>query len=161
MLPFISFNKCQYIYFYIMSSCPAACFLGNRKIYLRSSGSTLKSEVAKLAGNKPSPLWLNPFHQLGSLKKKKRTLLKFMWQLHIKNKHQNKYSWLSLSRIPRDLLKHFKISVPQHIRVERVRKIINWTTTFNKWICNLTPEVRNIYIKYIYKIMWKKGEIAP
>ena len=34
-------------------------------------------------------------------------------------------SVLSLSRIPRDLLKHFEISVPRHIRVERVRKIIN------------------------------------
>ena len=62
------------------------------------------------------------------------------------------YSRISLSRIPRDSLKHFEISVPRHIRVERVRKTINWTTTFNKWICNLTPEVRNIYIK----IMWKK-----
>ena len=73
--------------------------------------------------------------------------------------HQWKYQYysrLSLSRIPRDSLKHFEISVPRHIRVERVRKTINWTTTFNKWICNLTPEVRNIY-----KIMWKRGEIAP
>ena len=36
-----------------------------------------------------------------------------------------KYSRLSLSRIPRDSLKHFEISVPRHIRVERVRKTIN------------------------------------
>ena len=28
------------------------------------------------------------------------------------------YSRLSLSRIPRDSLKHFEISVPRHIRVE-------------------------------------------
>ena len=62
-------------------------------------------------------------------------------------KIQKKYSRLSLSRIPRDSLKHFEISTPRHIRVERVRKTINWTATFNKWICNLTPEVRNIYIK--------------
>ena len=27
-----------------------------------------------------------------------------------------------------DSLKHFEISVPRHIRVERVRKTINWTT---------------------------------
>ena len=33
-----------------------------------------------------------------------------------------RYSRLSLSRIPRDSLKHFEISVPRHIRVERVRK---------------------------------------
>ena len=32
------------------------------------------------------------------------------------------YSRLSLSRILRDSLKHFKISVPRYIRVERVRK---------------------------------------
>ena len=66
------------------------------------------------------------------------------------------YSRLSLSRIPRDSLKHFEISVPRHIRVAEVRKTINRTTTFNKWVCNLTPKVRNIY-----KIMWKRGEIAP
>ena len=75
----------------------------------------------------------------------------------MKGKHKDViYSRLSLSRIPRDTLKHFEISVPRLIRVERVRKTINWTTTFNKWICNLTPEVRNIY-----KIMWKRGKIAP
>ena len=56
-----------------------------------------------------------------------------------------------LSQIPKDSLKHFEISIPQHIRVERVSKIINWTTTFNKWICNLTPEVRNIYKKNVEK----------
>ena len=27
---------------------------------------------------------------------------------------------------------------------------------FNKWICNLTPEIRDIL-----KILWKRGEIAP
>ena len=35
------------------------------------------------------------------------------------------YSRLSLSRIPRDSLKHFEISIPRYIRVERVRKTIN------------------------------------
>ena len=45
------------------------------------------------------------------------------------------------------LVKHFEISLLRHIWVERVRKTLNRTTTFNKWICNLTPEVRNIYIK--------------
>ena len=61
--------------------------------------------------------------------------------------HRRTHNRLSLSRIPRDSLKHFEISVLRHIGVERVRKTIHWTTTFNKWICNLTPEVRNIYIK--------------
>ena len=41
------------------------------------------------------------------------------------DKDKKKYSQLSLSRIPRDSLKHFEISVPRHIRVERVRKTIN------------------------------------
>ena len=56
------------------------------------------------------------------------------------------YSRLSLSQIPRDSLKYFETSVPRHIRVERVRKTTIWTITFNKWMCNLTPEVRNIYM---------------
>ena len=38
---------------------------------------------------------------------------------------EKKYSRLSLSRIPRDSLKYFEISVPRHIRVERVQKTIN------------------------------------
>ena len=61
------------------------------------------------------------------------------------------YSRLSLSQIPRDSLKYFEISVPRHIRVERVKKTINWTITFNKWMCNLTPKVRKIYIKWCGK----------
>ena len=69
------------------------------------------------------------------------------WSSFISAINNLKYSRLPLSRIPRGSLKHFEISVLRHIRVERVRKTINWTTTFNKWICNLTPEVRNIYIK--------------
>ena len=67
-------------------------------------------------------------------------------KIHAYHKNTYKYSRLSLSRIPRDSLKHFEIYVPRHIRFERVRKTINRATTFNKWICNLTPEVRNIYI---------------
>ena len=61
---------------------------------------------------------------------------------------QNLYSRLSLSRSPRDSLEYFEISVPRHIRFAELRKTINRTTTFNKWICNLTPEV-NRYIKNI------------
>ena len=44
---------------------------------------------------------------------------------HVLSWSHFKYSRLSLSRIPRDSLKHFEISVPRHIRVERVRKTIN------------------------------------
>ena len=37
-----------------------------------------------------------------------------------------------------------------------IKENINRTTTFNKCVCNLTPEVRDIL-----KILWKRGEIAP
>ena len=66
------------------------------------------------------------------------------------------YSQLSLSQSPRDSLKHFEKAIPQHIRFAELRKTINQTTTFNKRICNLAPEVRDIM-----KILWKRGEIAP
>ena len=33
---------------------------------------------------------------------------------------------------------------------------MNRTATFNKCVCTLTPEVRDIL-----KILWKRGEIAP
>ena len=60
------------------------------------------------------------------------------------------------SRSPRDSIKYFEISIPRHIRVVELRKTINQTTTFKKWICNLTPEVKDIL-----KILWKSREIAP
>ena len=66
-----------------------------------------------------------------------------------------KYSRHLLSRIPRDSLKYFEISIPWHIGFSELRKKIR-TTTFNKYICNLTPELRDIL-----KILWKRGEIAP
>ena len=50
-----------------------------------------------------------------------------------------KYSRLSLSRSPRDFLKYW-ISEPRNIWFAEWRKKINRTTTFHKWICNLTPE---------------------
>ena len=73
-----------------------------------------------------------------------------------------KYSRLSLSRSPRDSLKYFKISIPRHIRFVKLRKTINQTTTFNKWICNLTSEVKG----YIENIVEKRrncslGAIPP
>ena len=61
-----------------------------------------------------------------------------------------KYSRPSLSRIPRDSLKHFEISVPRNIRVAEVKKTINRTITFNKWVCKLTPELQT-YWKYCGK----------
>ena len=60
--------------------------------------------------------------------------------------NKQKYSWLSLSRIPRDSLKYFEISVPRHIRFAELRKKIIRTTTFNKYMCNWTLEVRNIHV---------------
>ena len=74
------------------------------------------------------------------------------WRLYI----PQKYSRLSLSRIPRDSLKYFEISVVRHIRFAELRKKIIWLTTFNKLIGNWTFEVRDIL-----KILYKRGEIAP
>ena len=48
------------------------------------------------------------------------------------NMVSSEYSRLSLSQSPRDSLKHFKISVPRHIRFAELRKTLNRTTTFNK-----------------------------
>ena len=56
----------------------------------------------------------------------------------------------------RKTLKHFEISVPRHIRFAEFRKQINRTNTFNKCVCNLTSEFRDIL-----KILWKSGENAP
>ena len=56
-----------------------------------------------------------------------------------------KYSRLSLSRIPTDFLKYFEISVPRHIRIAELRKKINRTTRFYKFICDWTLEIRDNY----------------
>ena len=61
----------------------------------------------------------------------------------------NNYSRLSLSRIPRDPLKYFEVSEPRHSVCRTEEKIIR-TTTFNKYICNWTLEVRDI-LKYCGK----------
>ena len=52
-------------------------------------------------------------------------------------------SRLSLSRVPRDSIKYFKISVSRHINFAKIEKNIR-TTTFYKYICNRTLEVRDI-----------------
>ena len=65
------------------------------------------------------------------------------------------YNRLSLSRIRRDPLKHFEISVLRHIRFEVLNKKQFEQPNFTN-DCNLTPLVRNIL-----KILLKRGEIAP
>ena len=52
-----------------------------------------------------------------------------------------------------EILRDVCTSTYQICRIEE--KIIR-TTTFNKYICNWTLEVRDIL-----KILWKRGEIAP
>ena len=63
------------------------------------------------------------------------------------------YSRLSLSRIPRDSLKYFEISVLRHIRFAELGEKLIRLTTFNKYTCNWTLEVRDLL-----KIVWKRGE---
>ena len=52
-----------------------------------------------------------------------------------------------------EILRDISTSTYQICRIEE--KIIR-TTTFNKYICNLIPEARDIL-----KILWKRVEIAP
>ena len=54
---------------------------------------------------------------------------------------------------PAEILRDIHTSTYQICRIEEK---INRTTTFHKWVYNLTPEVRDIL-----KILWKSGEIAP
>ena len=51
-----------------------------------------------------------------------------------------------------EILRDIRTSTYQICRIEET---INRPTIFNKYICNLTPEVR-----CILKILWKRGEIA-
>ena len=64
------------------------------------------------------------------------------------------YSRLLLSGSPMDfeILRDIRISTYQICRIKEKSR----TTTYHKWICNLTPEVRDIL-----KILWKRREIAP
>ena len=60
---------------------------------------------------------------------------------------------ISKSKVPSEILRDVRSSTYQICRIEEK---INRTTTFHKWVYKLTPEVR-----YILKILWKRGEIAP
>ena len=60
---------------------------------------------------------------------------------------------ISKSTGPTVILRDIHTSTYQICRIEEK---INRTTTFHKWVYNLTPEVRDIL-----KILWKSGEIAP
>ena len=53
-------------------------------------------------------------------------------------------------------MKHFERSVLWHIRFAELRKTINPTTTFNRMNLSFDSQVRDIW-----KILWKRGEIAP
>ena len=60
---------------------------------------------------------------------------------------------ISNSKGPPEILRDIRTLTYQICKIEE--KIIR-TTTFNKYICNWSLEVRDIL-----KIMWKRGEIAP
>ena len=66
------------------------------------------------------------------------------------------YSRLSLSLIPRVSLKYFRDIRTSTYQICRIEEKIIRTTTFDKYMCNWTPEVRDIL-----KILWKRGESAP
>ena len=52
-------------------------------------------------------------------------------------------------------MKHFEVSVLRHIRFAELTKAINRTTTFNRMNMQFDSK------RYILKILWKRGEIAP
>ena len=60
---------------------------------------------------------------------------------------------ISKSKGLSELLRDIHIST---YKICRIQEKLNRTTTFLKWICNLTPEVRDRL-----KILWKRGESAP
>ena len=75
-----------------------------------------------------------------------------------KNKYGNKLQStlvFSKSKGLSEILRDIRASTYQICRIDK-KKIINRITTFHKWICNLTPEDRDVL-----KILWKRGEIAP
>ena len=78
-------------------------------------------------------------------------------RLEAKNALQKrKYSRLSLSRSRRDPLKHFEISVLRHIRVAELRTIpIEQPSFTNEQVFD------SFSLKYMLKILWNGGEIAP
>ena len=59
-------NKQKQKKYFLTSTSSLNCTL-RRLCSLNCSGSAFKSGVTKFAGNKPSPRWLLPFHQLASL----------------------------------------------------------------------------------------------
>ena len=71
---------------------------------------------------------------------------------HFSSSIKTIYNRLSLSRSPVDsaMLRDIRTSTYQ---IYRYKEKTNWTTTFHKWKCNLTPDVRDIL-----KILWKRGE---
>ena len=60
---------------------------------------------------------------------------------------------ISNSKGPSEIFRDSRTSTYQICRIEK--KIVQ-TTTFHKYICNWTLEVRDIL-----KILWKRGESAP
>ena len=110
-------------------------------LWIISSGSTLFAKVSVLLCGDERVKYLDtltPYHICPKISEVHLTACRYV------------YSQLSLSRIPRDSLKYFEISVVRHIRFAELRKKIIWLTTFNKLIGNWTFEVE-IYWKYCGK----------
>ena len=76
----------------------------------------------------------------------------FLWSNKSYNQIQSTLV-ISNSKGLSEILRYIRTSTYQICRIQE--KVIR-TTTFNRYICNLTPEIRDIL-----KILWKRGEIAP
>ena len=73
--------------------------------------------------------------------------------LHVDTSKMHSNLVISNSKGPSETLRDIRTSTYQIFGIEE--KIIR-ATTFNKFICNCTLDVRDIS-----KILWKRGEIAP
>ena len=75
---------------------------------------------------------------------------KISWKIH-SHKHIQSTLVISKSKGLSYILRDIRTSTYQICRIEGK---INRTTTFHKWICNLTPEIRDIL-----KILRKRGKL--
>ena len=144
---FSNFSFCEGHFFYYFQKggnpvmwvqlrlvCPSTCWI--IIIWKFIGGSLMRLNWTKLANRAQNTWYFNCFLFLEYVYCSQMSFLL-------------EYSRLSLSR--RESLEHFEISVPRNISCRSEEN-----NRSNKWICNLTPEVRDIL-----KILWKRGEIAP
>ena len=155
----IKYAKASLIFFFRKNTCELDIVI-TRTINILTTNELVKLTMLWTTGPSSRPVvrtstLLLRLCLIYSLVKVWKSVLRIIVAFSAKNILNNttpyltSYSRLLSSRIPRDSLKHFEITVHRNIRAAEVRKTINRTTTFNEWICNLTTKVRDIRIENI------------